>query len=346
MHDRLASGFSSIPTATGGITRLVCALLRKRGKDVRPIVTGAGLTVQDVENPECRLRASAQIKVLELAAHELQDDYLGFRLARDFELGEIGLVYYVMASSERLVDALRNAERYCAINNEGVRLRVSTDGDLTIGIEYLHVDRHSDRHHAEFWLVALLRICRALTADSLVPRRISLRHHRARVPADVGTYLGCKITDAADRDEVSFAASAAALAVISADTHLNRLLVRYAHEALGQRAILRDRLRSQVEDHLAQLLPNGRASVSEVARHLGMSRRTLARALSEEGTSYSAVLGDLRKALAKRYLREGPLPVSEIAWLLGYREVSSFTYAFAGWTGQTPREFRASASAA
>jgi AraC-like DNA-binding protein len=58
------------------------------------------------------------------------------------------------------------------------------------------------------------------------------------------------------------------------------------------------------------------------------------------------VLGDLRKALAKRYLREGPLPVSEIAWLLGYREVSSFTYAFAGWTGQTPREFRASASAA
>lgn len=346
MHDRLTSGFSSIPTATGGITRLACAALRKRGKDVRPTVTGAGLTVQDVEDPECRLPASAQIKALELAARELQDDYLGFRLARDFELGEIGLVYYVMASSERLVDALRNAERYCAINNEGVRLRISTDGDLTIGFEYLHVDRPSDRHHAEFWLVALLRICRALTAADLIPGKITLRHQGAQVPADVGAHLGCKITYAADRDEVSFAASAGALAVTSADTHLNRLLVRYAREALGQRAIRRGGLRSRVEDHLVQLLPNGRANVSEVARHLGMSRRTLARGLSDEGTSYSAVLGDLRQALAKRYLRDGPLPVSEIAWLLGYREVSSFTNAFAGWTGQTPREFRASASAA
>ena len=346
MHARSTGGFSSIPTATGGIARLACALLRKQGKDVRPILTGAGLTVQDVENSECRLQASAQIKVLELAAKELQDDYLGFRLAENFELGEIGLVYYVMASSERLLDALRNAERYCAINNEGVRLRVSTDSDLTIGFEYLHVDRRSDRHHAEFWLVTLVRICQALTADGLVPKQINLRHPRAQVPADVGTQLGCKITYEADRDEVSFAASSSALAVIGADTHLNRLLLRYAHEALAQRVIQRDSLRSQVEDQLVQLLPNGSANVSEVARRLGMSRRTLARALSEEGTSYSAVLGDLRQALAKRYLREEPLPVSEIAWLLGYREVSSFTNAFAGWTGQTPREFRTSASAA
>jgi AraC-like DNA-binding protein len=345
MHARPKSGLSSIPTATGGIARLACALLRERGKDVRPVMTGAGLTIQDVENPECRLRASAQLKVLELAARELQDDYLGFRLARDFELGEIGLVYYVMASSERLVDALQNAERYCAINNEGVHLRTSTNGDLTIGFEYLHVDRHSDRHHAEFWLVALLRICRTLTADGLLPRKITLRHERAQVPADVGRHLGCKITYAADRDEMSFAAEAGALAVVGADTHLNRLLLRYAHEALGQRAIRRDSLRSRVEDHLVQLLPNGRANVSDVARRLGMSRRTLARALSEEKASYSAILGDLRQALAKRYLREGSLPVSEIAWLLGYREVSSFTNAFTGWTGQTPREFRASASA-
>ena len=48
---------------------------------------------------------------------------LGFRLARNFDLREIGLLYYVIASSERLADALRNAERYSRIMNEGVRLR-------------------------------------------------------------------------------------------------------------------------------------------------------------------------------------------------------------------------------
>jgi AraC-like DNA-binding protein len=53
----------------------------------------------------------------------------------------------------------------------------------------------------------------------------------------------------------------------------------------------------------------------------------------------------LRKALAKRYLDEQELQISEIAWLLGYREVSSLTHAFKRWTGTTPRQFRLSVAA-
>jgi AraC-like DNA-binding protein len=341
MRKKLAGDFSSVPSATGGIARLACGRLRKEGKDLKAVLASAGLTIQDVEDLKCRLKAVAQIKVLELAARELQDDYFGFRLARDFELGEIGLVYYVMASSERFVDALRNAERYCAINNEGIRLRVSTDRTVTIGLEYLNVDRHFDRHHIEFWLVALLRICRALTGGRLAPKQIKLKHLRAQIPSDVRAHLGCEITYAADSDEILFPAPIGSLPVVGADIHLNKLLLKYANEALGQRPTRRASIRSKVEDHLAQLLPSGKANVSEVAHRLGMSRRTFARAMSDEGTTFSTILNNLREALAKRYLREEQLPISEIAWLLGYREAGSFTHAFTGWTGLTPREFRA-----
>jgi AraC-like DNA-binding protein len=71
-----------------------------------------------------------------------------------------------------------------------------------------------------------------------------------------------------------------------------------------------------------------------------MSSRTLSRKLREEGTSFAEILDQLRAALAKRYLHDEKLPVSEIAWLLGYREVSSLTHAFKRWTGVTPRRFR------
>jgi len=71
-----------------------------------------------------------------------------------------------------------------------------------------------------------------------------------------------------------------------------------------------------------------------------MSSRTLSRKLGEEGTSFAEILDQLRAALAKRYLDDETLPVSEIAWLLGYREVSSLTHAFKRWTGITPGEFR------
>ncbi|MGY8668494.1 helix-turn-helix transcriptional regulator [Bradyrhizobium sp. UFLA05-109] len=88
------------------------------------------------------------------------------------------------------------------------------------------------------------------------------------------------------------------------------------------------------------MLPHGKANASEIARRLGISRRTLARALSDEDTAFSGVLGEFRCALAQRYLRERDLPISEVAWLLGYSEVSSFTHAFARWTRSTPTAFR------
>ncbi|WP_245331747.1 helix-turn-helix transcriptional regulator [Bradyrhizobium sp. NAS80.1] len=73
-----------------------------------------------------------------------------------------------------------------------------------------------------------------------------------------------------------------------------------------------------------------------------MSPRTLSRKLRDEGVTFADVLDQLRAALAKRYLGDRKLPVSEIAWLLGYREVSSLTNAFRRWTGTTPRQFRSS----
>jgi AraC-like DNA-binding protein len=299
----------------------------------------AGLTTED-EDHKRRLDAGAQVRVLELAAKELQDDCFGFHLARGFDLGEIGLLYYVMASSERLADALRNAARYCAINNEGMRLQVSTERTFAIRLDYLNINRLSDRHHMEFWLTTLVRICRTLTSSRLAPKQIKLRHSRLETPPDIRSDLGCKIDFAADNDEILFHVPIDALPVVGADVHLNKLLLRYADEALSSRASRRASIRSHVEDQIAQLLPHGKANASEIAHRLGMSRRTLARALSAEGGTFSNVLETLRQALAKRYLREKDLPISEIAWLLGYREVSSFTHAFARWTDLTPKAYR------
>jgi AraC-like DNA-binding protein len=48
----------------------------------------------------------------------------------------------------------------------------------------------------------------------------------------------------------------------------------------------------------------------------------------------------LRCDLAKHYLREADLPITTIAWLLGYQEVSALTHAFKRWTGKTPKQAR------
>ena len=270
----------------------------------------------------------------------MHDEWLGFHLARSFDLREIGLVYYVMASSDQLADALRNAERYSQINNEGVRLRFRMqDGTAVIALDYVNVDRHADRHHIEFWLVTLVRICRQVTNGRLSPLRLKTRHFRNGTPAEFRTFFGVDIEFGANADEIWFPRPIALLPVVGRDEHLNELLRRYAEEALARKPRERLTVRSKAEDVLSKLLPHGRATASEVARRLAMSSRTLSRKLAEEGTSFAEILDQLRAALAKRYLHDETLPVSEIAWLLGYREVSSLTHAFKRWTGIRPDGF-------
>jgi AraC-like DNA-binding protein len=79
----------------------------------------------------------------------------------------------------------------------------------------------------------------------------------------------------------------------------------------------RERCRAHSENHAARRLPHGKARADEVAGRLGLSPRTLARRLASEGLTFDGILSELRADLAKRYLRDETLAISQIAWLLG-----------------------------
>jgi AraC-like DNA-binding protein len=343
MRSRTPDGFCSIPSATGAIARLACARMRERGNDVASVLAEVGARPEQVNDDAIRLEVPKQIRILKLASEKLQDGLLGFHLARNFDLREIGLVYYVIASSDRLADALLNGKRYCTIMNEGVRLNVRLDERAAaVGFDYVDVDRQSDRHQIEFWLVTLVRICRQVTDTRLAARSLRIRHRRDETPTEMRNFFGCDVEFGADSDEVIFPASVASMPIVGSDNYLNDLLLRYAEEALADRPQLRASLRSAVERVLPQLLPHAKASAANVAQKLAISTRTLSRKLRDENVAFAEILEETRAALAKRYLAERDLPVSEIAWLLGYGEVSSFTHAFKRWTGMTPRQFRLS----
>jgi AraC-like DNA-binding protein len=81
-------------------------------------------------------------------------------------------------------------------------------------------------------------------------------------------------------------------------------------------------------------------SGTSVARSLGMSERTLARKLSDDGLNFNKIFQQLRHDLASNYLGDRNLHVSKIAWLLGFQDVSAFTHTFKRWTGKTPSQMR------
>ena len=97
---------------------------------------------------------------------------------------------------------------------------------------------------------------------------------------------------------------------------------------------------ARVRSALAELLPGGCFGIDDVARKLGMSRRTLQRRLSEEKTTFQKQLSSTRETLAIHYIKNTDMSTRDIAYLLGYSEVNSFLRAFSVWTGKNLSEFR------
>ncbi len=330
------------PSAAGLLSRLACARAMSAGIDVAPLMVEAGVTRKQVEDQSVRLAVKGQIKFVELVADALHDDLLGFHLGCDYDLREIGLLYYVWNSSELLGDAFRRAERYSSISNEAVSLRMRSNGnDLALTSTYVGVRRLSDRHQIEFWVTSLVRIWRQLTNRRLLPSSVGFVHRRNGGVNEFEKFLGCDITFGAATDEVAFPGTVKKMPVVGADPYLNNLLIKSCDEARRHRKVGRSTCRVAVENAVAPLLPHGKAGVGEIARQLGMSSRTLERRLGSEGLTFGGILSELRCDLAKRYLREEDLPISKIAWLLGYEDISGFAHAFKRWTGKTPSEARA-----
>ena len=232
-----------------------------------------------IADPGERLSVRSQITLLDQAAVALKDDTLGFTLARDFDPREMGLLHYVMASSPTLSDALKRVARYSQITNEAVVVGYREENGLIISLSYSGVPRHLDRHQIEFCMFAALRLCRVLTGQNLVPQHFWISHHRSGTNSQMARFVGTAVEFGAAADEFVLNANARELPLVHADPYLNNLLSKYCEAALVDRRGGESQLRTRVENAISSLLPHGRVVVDDVARSLGMSKRTLAASL-------------------------------------------------------------------
>lgn len=341
VHGADADDAGRLPSTSGTMARLAYRKGKAMGLALERLAAQAGLSCRQMEDPRSRVSVRSQIKFLNVVAEALHDDLLGFHLGRDAELREIGVLYYVLASSETVAVALQRGARYSAIVNEGVVLKYIDRGEFGLSFRYAGVSRQLDRHQIEAWMVYLVRICRSLTGLRTVPSRLRFAHARDEGHAEFAEFFGCEPEFGAAVDEILFAAEVKHQPVLSADPYLNRLVVAYCERVISQQGRVGGSFRLRVENAVAPLLPHGGAKAADIALSLGVSQRTFARRLALEGLSFSELLEQLRSDLAGRYLADDDLSISQIAWLLGYREVGSFSHAFRRWTGKTPREVRA-----
>jgi AraC-like DNA-binding protein len=324
-------------TADGVATRLAMRELKNAKINPGPLLAKAGISLLKFGEEPTRVGAASQIRFLEIAAEALGDSALGLHLAQHFDLRECGMLYYVLAASPNLGEAIRNLSRYLAVSNESIRVSVSERTKSTVLTVNYEFPRHSDRLFAEYGYAVVLRAFRELTGRSISAKAVTFVHGRNTNKAEFDRFCGCPVRFNAAADTIVLPTELLSTPIFTSDKYLLQILKDACEEVLGKRDKISSSLRAMVENEIVQLLPHGKAQVERVASNLGMSDRTLARRLSEEGTSYAAILNELRRDLSARYLKDPALSLNQIAWLLGYSMVSSLNHAFRRWTGRSPK---------
>src|SRR5215208_5149245 len=161
------------PSAEGRITRLAAVHI-KASCDLNSLLERAGLGPKDIVDARARIGVQNQITFLELASQAVGDPLLGFHLAATFDPRELGLLYYVQASSVTLREALACVARYMSVAHEGLQAKCLDRDGLKVRISYVGVPRHADRHQMEALMTVLVRICRQLTGLHVWPLRVGL----------------------------------------------------------------------------------------------------------------------------------------------------------------------------
>jgi AraC-like DNA-binding protein len=324
-------------------TRVV-ADLRRHGVDADWLLKEVGLRRADVSDPDNRIPYAATLALIERAAATLGDASYGLRLGSAQDARRGGMLGFLMLNSPTVFDALSNTQRHFRIIGEGEDLEIERMGPH-VTLRFRETDKalRGLRHNSEYIAAIVVRACRDMTRKRISPVRAEFMHGRPNAKVAYADYLDCPVKFHADWDALVYDTSAMQLPVIGADSTLLKVLERACQKILGpapkKHDVVHD-VRELVIDRLAK----GTFNFDGIAAELSMSGKTLERRLAERGVTFSALLGDIRSGLAKRYLSATDLRLDQIAYLTGYSEPAALVRAFKRWTGTTPMQFRATHS--
>jgi AraC-like DNA-binding protein len=269
---------------------------------------------------------------------ETGDEDLGFKAAAALPLGRAGALDYVMHSARTVREAVEAGDRYIRTFSDVLNIRHEVEGDLAmIRVEMgAPVPRALVDFTTSAWYANHLRVPLGGA------RRLECWFSHAK-PARTEEYERA-FSPASLRFDAPFNAFVFNRELLdaplpSADPTVHAVLCE--HVALTVAQLTRRRtLGARVREIVTRELLQGDPSIVTVARQLRVSARTLGRRLEREGTTFSAIIDQLRKELALGYVGNHVISFTDIAFRLGFSHVEAFHRAFMRWTGQTPLTYR------
>lgn len=266
---------------------------------------------------------------------------LGIELARALPVEALGLWGFLLRTSPTFGAMLQRAERYMRVFFRYTRATLaSRDGEAILRCDHPEPSPFGRREQEVcFFLAQWLTLGRTLIGSEVAAEQVRMRWKGPPDPSAFEAFFGCPVCFGAGEDALVFNRHMLDLPLPEHTPELAEMFQDYAAaliERIGAEATFVERVRAVLSEGLL----SGAGGELAVAQQMGMTERTLHRRLAESGLSFRRIRRDLLRTRAEKMLRDGGLPIAEIAYLLGYAEPSTFHRAFRSWTGLPPGEWR------
>ena len=310
--------------------------------DMDSIFGNAGIAPAMAGSPTLKLKLSSFCKLFEEAARRTENDNFGLWFGNQFKPCDLGLWGYSAISAPTVGSALENLVTLFGYHQESSMLQLAEGSNGLMRLEYqiLAPDIVERRQDAELSLGMFLNVFRESLSNSWAPEEVHFEHPcpedwHAHESAFLAPVYFSQPTNA-----LLFRPEILDRPMPGRDLKLMTMM-RTCLEGLGNQDSQPHALNDQVRNMIRTYLPDGYPSLDRVAEALKLSPATIQRELASQGLAYKELVEMTRRDLAFAYLKQRQLPLSEIAFLLGYSELSAFSRAMRRWTGESPRTVRA-----
>lgn len=300
-----------------------------------------GIEPGELVDPEQMVPDTDFFELLERIAEEDDDGRaVGIRVGASMQCDDYGAFGLAFKSAVDLEGSFRRVQRYGQVvtstaNYEVVPrdgttfMRILPSGAVRLGVDMTN----------ELAAAAATALCREVSVRAFALNAVCFAHESPADATEAHAFFGCPVHYGAEQDGIEIDDELLRAGNRLGDRRISEFFDSHLEEALAE-ITAKSALVRRVRDEISPALSEGVPAMSDVAKRMGMSARTLQRKLASEDEAFMDIVESVRREVAERLLARSDYSLAEVAFLTGFAEQSTFTRAFKRWTGETPRAYR------
>ena len=331
----ISSGNSSLASWVLAMSRTMEAA----GCDVEPLWRQAGIDVTRLQDPNQRIELSKINLLWQLAVAECGDDSIGLDVPHYLAPTTFSALGFVLQACASLREMIERGIQYSRLIATAVQPTFMESGVETQVILLARGDDLPSDFALDAWAaVSVMAIRRLFRGKAGVIQEVRLTRPVPLNPVKYSQRLQCRVSFCATHNALLLDPRYLDTPITTADAELVAINEQYVLKQM--QVVVEMDFPERVSQCIARLMPKAEPSQDAVAAQLGMSSRSLHRKLKTTGLNYKDLLNQVREQRAMELLRQSDIPITDIAFELGYYDSSSFTRSFKRWTGVSPSEYR------